>query len=91
LQVHQRFPLPPSEYGKLTKDTTGIRVRCEPEGMKTSTTDKIEGAAHEAKGEVKEVAGKVIGNPNLQAQGTTEKLAGKVQRKVGDVKKVFGK
>lgn len=59
--------------------------------MKSSTTDKIQGAAHEAKGKAKEIAGKVIGNPNLQDQGTAEKLAGKVQRKVGDVKKVFGK
>ena len=59
--------------------------------MKSSTTDKIEGAAHEAKGKVKEVVGKVIGNPNLQDEGTAEKISGKVQRKVGDVKKVFGK
>lgn len=59
--------------------------------MKSSTRDKIEGAAHEAKGKVKEVAGKVIGNPNLQDGGTAEKVAGKVQKKVGDVKKVFGK
>mgnify|MGYP001796678617 CR=1 FL=1 len=59
--------------------------------MKSSTRDKIEGAAHEAKGKAKEVAGKVFGNPNLQAQGTAEKVAGKVERKVGDVKKVFGK
>ncbi len=59
--------------------------------MKSSTRDKIEGTAHEAKGKLKEVAGKVVGNPNLQDQGTAEKVAGKVQRKVGDVKKVFGK
>ena len=59
--------------------------------MKSSTTDKIQGAAHEAKGKIKEVAGKVIGNPDLQDRGAAEKIAGKVQRKVGDVKKVFGK
>jgi uncharacterized protein YjbJ (UPF0337 family) len=59
--------------------------------MKSSKTDKIEGAVHEAKGKVKEVAGKIIGNPNLQDEGTAEKVRGKVQRKVGDVKKVFGK
>jgi len=58
--------------------------------MKSSNTDKIEGAIHEVKGKVKEVTGKIIGNPNLQAKGTVEKVSGKVQRKVGDVKKVFG-
>ena len=58
--------------------------------MKTSTTDKIEGAAHEIKGKVKEIAGKVTGNRDLEDRGTDEKIAGKVQRKVGDVKKVFG-
>ena len=64
-----------------------IRTDC----MKSSKTDKIESAVHEVKGKVKEVAGKIIGNPNLQDEGTAEKVSGKVQRKVGDVKKVFGK
>ncbi len=59
--------------------------------MKSSTKDKIEGAAHEAKGKLKEIVGKAVGNPDLQDRGTAEKIAGKVQRKVGDVKKVFGK
>ena len=59
--------------------------------MKSSTNDKVKGAAREAKGKVKEVAGKMTGNPDLQDRGTVEKTAGKVQRKVGDVKKVFGK
>ena len=44
----------------------------------------------EAKGKVKEVAGKVSNKPDLEAEGTAEKLAGKAQRKVGEVKKVFG-
>ena len=65
----------------------GIRTN----GMKSSKTDKIEGAIHEVKGKVKEVMGRIIGNPNLQAEGTVEKVSGKIQRKVGDVKKVFGK
>lgn len=57
--------------------------------MDNSTTDKIEGAAHEAKGKIKEVVGGATNNPDLQAEGTAEKLAGKVQGKVGDVEKVF--
>jgi uncharacterized protein YjbJ (UPF0337 family) len=59
--------------------------------MNSSIKDKIKGRIHEAKGKVKEEAGKVIGNPDLRDRGTTEKVAGKVQNKVGDVKKVFGK
>jgi uncharacterized protein YjbJ (UPF0337 family) len=59
--------------------------------MKSSIRDKAEGTLHEAKGKVKEVAGKVTDNPKLQAEGTGEKLAGKVQQKIGQVKKVLGK
>ena len=51
--------------------------------MKLSIRDKAEGTFHEAKGKVKEVAGKVIDNPELEAEGTGEKIAGKVQEKVG--------
>ena len=43
------------------------------------------------KGKVKEVAGKVSDNPELEAEGTDEKIAGKVQEKIGQVKKVLGK
>ena len=59
--------------------------------MKSSMKDKVEGAFHEAKGKVKEVAGKMTDNPKLEAEGTSEKIAGKVQEKVGQVKKVLGK
>lgn len=58
--------------------------------MKSSLKDKAEGALHQVKGKVKEVAGKLTDNPKLEAEGTVEKLAGKAQGKVGDVKKVFG-
>ena len=57
--------------------------------MKSSTKDKIKGGFEEAKGKVKEKAGKAIGNPDLRDRGTMEKAGGKVQRKIGDVKKVF--
>jgi len=59
--------------------------------MKSSTKDRVKGRMSEAKGKVKETAGKAAGNPNLQDRGTTEKVGGKVQRKVGEIKKVFGK
>jgi len=57
--------------------------------MKSSMRDKAEGTFHEAKGKVKEMAGKVTDNPTLEAEGKIEKIAGKVQGKVGQVKKVL--
>ena len=59
--------------------------------MKSSTKDQAEGAFHEVKGKIKEVAGKLSDNPDLEAEGTGEKIAGKVQGKIGQVKKVLGK
>ena len=58
--------------------------------MKSSTKDKIKGTFHEAKGKVKEMAGKITDNPKLEAKGKIEKIAGKAQEKVGEVKKVLG-
>jgi len=59
--------------------------------MKSSTKDQAEGAFHEVKGAVKEIAGIISDNPLLEAEGSDEKIAGKVQGKIGQVKKVFGK
>ena len=49
------------------------------------------GKSVEVKGKLKETAGKVGGNPDLEAEGTGEKVAGRVQRKIGQIKAVFGK
>jgi uncharacterized protein YjbJ (UPF0337 family) len=59
--------------------------------MKSSIRDKAEGTFHEAKGKVKEVAGQLSDNPELEAEGIDEKMAGEVQEKVGRVKKLLGK
>ncbi len=59
--------------------------------MKSSIRDKTEGKFHKMKGKVKEAAGKVSGNPELEAEGTDEKITGTVQGKIGQVKKVLGK
>ena len=59
--------------------------------MKSSMNDTVKGTFHEAKGKVKEMAGKVTDNPTLEAKGKGEKIAGKVQKKVGQVKKSFSK
>lgn len=59
--------------------------------MKSSTQDKIEGAAKDLKGKAKEGAGKMTGDQEMRLEGKGDQGEGKVQKKVGDVKKVFGK
>ncbi len=59
--------------------------------MKTSTKDQVQGTFHEIKGKVKEVAGKLSSNPDLEGEGLGEKVAGKVQKKVGQVEQVLEK
>jgi uncharacterized protein YjbJ (UPF0337 family) len=48
--------------------------------------DRIEGAAHQAKGAVKEGVGKALGDKKLESEGKVEKTAGKVQNAVGGLK-----
>jgi len=45
--------------------------------------NRIEGAAKQVTGSVKEAIGKVTGNKRTQAEGAAEKVAGKVQSKFG--------
>ncbi len=59
--------------------------------MAQSTKDQIKGKVHEVKGGLKEKAGQVTGNPDLEAEGQGEKLAGKIQKKIGQIEKVFEK
>ncbi|MGD1095776.1 MAG: CsbD family protein [Bryobacteraceae bacterium] len=59
--------------------------------MKPSTKDQVQGDLHELKGKVKQKAGQVTNNPNLEAEGQAEKIAGKVQKKVGQVEKLLEK
>jgi uncharacterized protein YjbJ (UPF0337 family) len=40
----------------------------------------------EVRGKIEEVAGKLVGNKELQAEGKAEKTRGKAQAKFGDVK-----
>ena len=48
--------------------------------------DRIAGAAHQAKGAVKEGVGKMVGDTKTQAEGAAEKVAGKAQSAVGGAK-----
>ena len=59
--------------------------------MKPSMKDQAEGNFHKAAGKLKEIAGKLIMNPTLEAEGKGEKSVGKVQRVIGKVKNILGK
>src|SRR5271163_507733 len=48
--------------------------------------DRIEGSAEQAKGAVKEAAGKILGDKKLETEGKTDKAAGKVQDAIGGLK-----
>ena len=48
--------------------------------------DRIKGAADQAKGNVKEVTGKIVGDAKLQAEGKADKLKGKVENAIGGAK-----
>ncbi|WP_035179955.1 CsbD family protein [Acidocella facilis] len=48
--------------------------------------DRIEGTLKQAKGAVKETAGKVTGDTKLQAEGKADKVEGKVQNTIGGLK-----
>jgi uncharacterized protein YjbJ (UPF0337 family) len=59
--------------------------------IKPGTQDQVEGELHDVKGKVKEVAGRITNDPDLEADGDAEEIAGKIQKKIGQVKKVLGK
>ena len=48
--------------------------------------DRIKGAAQQVKGNVKEIAGKAIGDAKLQGEGKADKAEGKIRNAVGGVK-----
>ena len=48
--------------------------------------DRIKGSADQAKGAVKDAAGKVLGDQKLQAEGKMDKLKGKAESAVGGAK-----
>ena len=48
--------------------------------------DRIIGSAKVVKGNIKEAAGKAVGDTKLEAQGKADKIEGKVQNAVGGIK-----
>jgi uncharacterized protein YjbJ (UPF0337 family) len=56
------------------------------QGIFTMDKDRVEGAAEQAKGKVKEVAGKAIGDKKLEVEGQSDQVKGKVQNAIGGIK-----
>jgi uncharacterized protein YjbJ (UPF0337 family) len=48
--------------------------------------DRIEGSIEQAKGKVKEIAGKVTGDTKTEAEGKEQQGAGKIQNAIGGLK-----
>jgi uncharacterized protein YjbJ (UPF0337 family) len=48
--------------------------------------DRIKGSANQAKGKIKEVAGKLTGDEKTKTEGQAEQLKGKAQNTWGSIK-----
>ena len=48
--------------------------------------DRVKGSVEQAKGHVKEVAGKLTGDSKLENEGKADQVAGKIQNKIGGIK-----
>ena len=88
MQTRELGKAPKKPYQDLNFTKTEIQQE---DIMKASTRDEAEGTLHQVKGKIKEIAGKVGMNPDLEAEGQGEMLAGKAQEKIGQIEKVLGK
>jgi uncharacterized protein YjbJ (UPF0337 family) len=48
--------------------------------------DRIQGSAEQAKGKIKETAGKLMGDKKLESEGKGDQIKGRVQNAVGGLK-----
>lgn len=71
----------------LDTDYTALRIpvdSCYQESIMNK--DQVKGRIKEAKGKAKEIAGKVVGNKDLEQEGKIENADGKVQAGYGDLR-----
>jgi uncharacterized protein YjbJ (UPF0337 family) len=54
--------------------------------MAMADDDRVEGSMKKMKGDLKEGAGKVLGDSKMQAEGKADKTEGKIQNAVGGIK-----
>jgi uncharacterized protein YjbJ (UPF0337 family) len=48
--------------------------------------DRIKGSADQAKGSIKDVTDRIVGDAKLQAEGKADKVKGKVENAIGGAK-----
>ncbi|MGA9025104.1 MAG: CsbD family protein [Steroidobacteraceae bacterium] len=53
--------------------------------------NRIEGAAKQAKGTIKEAVGKTVGDAKLTAEGKEDKVDGRIQNAIGGLKDTLNK
>ncbi len=51
--------------------------------------DRVEGVAVQAKGQIKKLAGKAIGDSKLEAEDESDQLKGKIQNAIGGMKDIL--
>jgi uncharacterized protein YjbJ (UPF0337 family) len=78
--------------GKTCVNIASVNPGCHRRNtMKSSTKDQAKGNFHKVKGTIKEIAGKVSMDPDLEGEGKDEKKVGKIRQKIGEIEKVVGK
>lgn len=59
--------------------------------MEPSKSNLMKGELNEVKGAVKEAAGKLTGDGDLEVEGTAQKAKGQVQQKIGQIEEILEK
>jgi uncharacterized protein YjbJ (UPF0337 family) len=72
--------------GRQIKQPTNHNREDYPTERTTMDKDRIKGSAEQAKGIVKETAGKVVGDAKLEAEGKAERAKGEIRNAVGGLK-----
>ena len=81
-----------SVFGKLKRNHLSAKTISERrKPMKPSTKDQTKGKFHKVKGKIKEIAGKISMDHDLEAEGKAENVDGKIQEKIAEIKAVVGK
>jgi uncharacterized protein YjbJ (UPF0337 family) len=78
----------PLGHGSLGNSRTGSPLSCtSPQGRITiMDREHVKGAADKAKGAIKEGAGKLTGDKDMEAEGKMDKAKGAAHNAAGDVK-----
>jgi len=58
--------------------------------MKQSTKDQVAGKVQAVKGKIKEKAGQISGDMDLEDEGTTDRVVGKAREVIGKIEKATG-